>query len=117
MFTGKGNLDEQDRRYGVIPLMNKIKYQDSVPIRPRQHTAWVIEIPDEPRRIAIWSEDATIEDVHDSCKARFVHFRIGQLGVGEYVIARTDHSYMDDARFVDQDWNMSLTGEDENGCP
>lgn len=87
--------------------MSEIKYQDSVPISPRQHTVWVIEIPGESRRIAVWAKDATIEDVHRYCKARFTHFRIGHLGVGEHVIASTNHSYMDDGRFVDQDWNVS----------
>ena len=88
--------------------MSAIKYQDSVPIRSRQHTVWIIEIPDESRRIAIWSGDATIEDVHRFYEVRFETFRIGQLGVGEHVIISTQHSYMDDARFVDQDWNVSL---------
>lgn len=92
---------------------DKMKYQDSVPITPRQHTVWIIEIPGESRRVAIWSKDAMIEDVHHYCMVHYGEFRIGQLGVGEHVIAYTDHSYMNDARFVDQDWNVSLDSSSE----
>lgn len=85
-----------------------VKYQGAVPIRSRQHTAWVVEFPDGERRIAIWAKDATIEDVHRFYKVRGLKFKLGHLGVGEHIIERTDHSYMDDGRFVDQDWNVSL---------
>ena len=90
-----------------------VKYHDAVPIYPRQHTVWVIELSSGERRIAIWAKDATIENVHHFYKVRGLKFKLGQLGVGEHVIEKTDHSYMDDERFVDQDWNISLRVDDK----
>lgn len=88
------------------------KYEDAIPIQTRQHSVWVVEMPNEPSRICIWHKDATVGDVIRYFNQRFrgLRFRVGLLGVGEHVIARTDHSYMDDARFVDQDMNVSLAG-------
>jgi hypothetical protein len=88
--------------------MSVIKYSDAIPIRPRLHTVWLIITRDE-KRIAIWGKDAEIEDVCDFYKARgFRKFRVGLLGVGEHIISQTEHSYMDDVRFVDQDGNVVL---------
>ena len=81
-------------------------------IESRLHTVWIIITPTE-KRVAIWSKDTQIEDVHRYCAAILgSKFKIGQLGTGAYIISQTDSGYvnsMDDGRFVNQDWDVSLS--------
>jgi hypothetical protein len=91
-----------------------MQYQDAAyPIRSRQHTVWILGLPSGEQRILVWAPEATIEDVHRHVSLTHEKFTLAQLGVGEHVIVRTDHSYMDDARCVDEAWVVGMWGEPE----
>jgi len=91
--------------------METIFYKDTKPVEPRLSTAWLIEFPNGQQRIAIWHKDATIEEVHAYCRARYTRFKLTCLDVGEFAIdrkVRTINAYLPDARMVDQDWKVQI---------
>lgn len=102
----------------VIPM--KITYKkDSTEIKPITATAWIIRLPKQHDKLALWADDATIEDVHAFCKARWDKFKIGRVDVGEVTVENVmvidfkydgvwDTTYRGDSRMVDQDWEVVL---------
>jgi hypothetical protein len=88
------------------------KYQDTAPILPQVVTAWEAWVWAKGKwehRIALWHKDATIIDVHNFYLARYVALYVRALDVGELVVERIDHSWTPDARWVDQEWHITLS--------
>lgn len=68
--------------------------------------AYCVYLPDGERRILLWPPGATLTYAHDHFKRthpELPEFRIGVLGVGEYLVDAVDHGWIPDARSVDQD--------------
>jgi hypothetical protein len=87
------------------------KYQNAKPISPQVVTAWEAWVWNRggwEHRVALWHKDATIFDVHAFYLARFMAFYLRGLDVGEVIVERVDHFWSPDARWVDQEWNITL---------
>lgn len=88
--------------------MPHLKYQDYIPIKLRTYKVWVARFPNGEQKITIWAIDATIETVHHFYETRYDKFWLGIPRVGEWVAGEYIYSYIDDGRYIDRDWNVSI---------
>lgn len=78
--------------------------------------AYRLYLPDGETRILLWAPGTTLKEVHAHIKAvhpEFAEFRVGVLGIGEYLVDAVDHGWIPDARTVDQDGFIVLDSRDE----
>lgn len=83
-----------------------MKYNQARKIESKPVTAWLVTLPSGQELIEIWAVDTHIEDVHNSCLAHHGNFKLQRLDVGSFVIHKVEHTYIGDARSVNQDYDI-----------
>lgn len=92
--------------------MSTINYNDCTAIRPRNCSAWELELPDGTRKVVLFAADAPFEDVHQYCTVHHKKFKLSQITVGEmtFDLKGSDQIYKSDSRAFDEEMNMAPLG-------
>lgn len=86
------------------------------PIEPSLLTAYRLYLPDGETRILLWPPGASIREAHAHVKRvhpEFPAFRLGVVGVGEFIVDQIDHAWIPDPRTLDQDGCVVVRRSDQ----
>ena len=89
---------------------NKLKYEDTIEIKPDKATVWLVQFRDTGEKaIMVWHKNAVIEDVIQFVKTKNVgrKFKVTNVSAGEFMLGETIISF-GNSRGVDQDYYVTL---------